>query len=101
MRPESIPVVRLEVDYMKHAILHAFTEYSLKVDADVKAAVERFCTPENVMRIVDEAVRTELRAAIEKEIHDFYAYGSGHQYIAGAVKKMLEERHERMKKFGY
>ena len=68
MRDNSIPVVRLEVEYMKHTILHAFTEHSLKVDEDVKRAVDHFCRPENIQAIVKGAVDSVLKEAINSEI---------------------------------
>ena len=89
MNPESIPVVRLEVQYMKHAILHAFTEHTLKVDADVKRAVENFCRPENVSAIVKDAVDSSLKEAIYSEIENFYRYGAGRAHVAEAVRKRL------------
>ena len=89
MRDQAIPVVRLEVEYMKHAILHAFTEHTLKVDADVKAAVERFCRPENIAAIVEDAVNHALKEAIYSEIENFYRYGAGKAHIVEAVRKRL------------
>lgn len=94
MRDESIPVVRLEVEYMKHAILHAFTAHTLKVDQDVRAAVEHFCRPENIQAIVKKAVDATLKHAIESEIEKFFLYGAGRSAIAEAVKKKLEKMDE-------
>ena len=91
MREQSIPVVRLEVEYMKHAILQAFTEHTLKVDADVKAAVERFCRPENIQEIVGKAVDDTLKAVINDEIGNFYRDGAGREAIKRAVAKRLDE----------
>ena len=88
----SIPVIRLEVSYMKHAILHAFSAHTLKVDASVKKAVEEFCTPENIETIVKRAVDTALNDAIKEEIRRFYEYGAGRAYIAEAVRERLELR---------
>lgn len=92
MKDHSIPVVRLEVEYMKHAILHAFTEHTLKVDQDVKAAVEHFCRPENVRAIVAQAVDSVLKDAIEGEIRDFFMYGAGREALAQAVKDRLNKQ---------
>ena len=85
----SVPVVRLEVGYMKHAILHAFTEYAAQIDVDVKSAVEKFCTPENVKTIIGKAVQDTLKSAIEDEIDKFFRYGAGRKFLAEAVKKKL------------
>lgn len=92
MRDQSIPVVRLEVEYMKHAILHAFTEHTLKVDADVKRAVEHFCRPENIRSVASAAVDSVLKEVINAEIEKFYRYGAGREAIAQAVKESLTPR---------
>ena len=90
MRDEmSIPVVRLEVQYMKHAILSAFTDLQLKLDEDVKRAVDEFCAPGNVAAIIKRAVDASLKDAIESEIEKFYRYGAGRAAIAEAVQKRL------------
>ena len=86
----AVPVVRLEVEYMKHSILHAFAEHSAKIDTDVRAAVERFCTVENVRAIVGDAVDRALKAAIEEEINRFYRYGAGREFIKRAVAEKLD-----------
>src|SRR5690242_10711855 len=103
MRPQdemSIPVVRLEIEYMKHSILQAFTEYSAKVDADVREAVERFCAPGNVKVIINKAVEQTLKHAIEAEIEKFFQYGAGRHVIAEAVKTKLEKDAADMKRWG-
>ena len=89
MNEHSIPVVRLEVGYMKHAILHAFSQHSAQMDADVKRAVEHFCRPENVSAIVAKAVNDTLKRAIEEEIDRFYRYGAGQSFLREAVEKKL------------
>lgn len=90
----SIPVIRLEVEYMKHAILHAFTAHQLKIDTDLKEALERFCQPANIKAIVGKAVDQTLKNAIESEIENFFLYGAGRATIAEAVKKRLEKMGE-------
>lgn len=89
-RALSVPVVRLEIEYMKHAILHAFTEHSARIDEDVRKAVEHFCRPENVKAIIEKAVNDTLKHAIEAEIDNFYRYGAGQRFLAEAVAKHLQ-----------
>lgn len=87
----GIPIIRLELEGMKLAILHAFSEYQAGTDQAVKEAMEKYCSPENLARIVDQCVERELRAAIEKEIASFFQYGAGRQFLAAAVKQKLSE----------
>lgn len=84
-----IPVVRLEVEYMKQAILHAFMDRQLKLDEDVNRAVDEFCRPGNIAAIIKRAVDDSLKEAINSEIEKFYRYGAGRAAIADAVQKRL------------
>lgn len=45
MENRSIPVVRLEVEYMKHAILHAFTDMQLRLDKDCIFTIRALSAP--------------------------------------------------------
>lgn len=91
MNGRAFPVVRLEVEHMKSAILHAFTEQQLSLDKDVQEAVKRFCTPENIAAIISKATDEAIRAAIETEVRQFFAHGGGRAVIKSAVEKRLTE----------
>lgn len=87
----GMPIIRLELDGMKIAILHAFSEFQAATDAQVKAAMEKFCSPENVQRIVERCVEQEMKHAIEREIRNFFQLGAGRKFLAAAVAKKLSE----------
>lgn len=87
----GIPIIRLELEGMKLAILSAFSDYQAAADEQVKAAMEKFCSPGNIRNIVEQCVERELKAAIEKEISSFFQYGDGRRFLAAAVKDKLSE----------
>lgn len=86
------PVIRLEVQGMKHAIQYAITEHLMSMDRDIQAALDNLCTPENITKIVNDAARVEIKAALDAEIQKFYRYGDGRKAIKEAVQKQLGER---------
>lgn len=90
----SIPVVRLEVEYMKHSILHAFADYQVQVDEQVKRAVDAACTPDNLQRILNAEVKQEIERAIKSEVEHFFRYGSGKDAVRAAVLAVLDNDQE-------
>jgi len=77
---------------MRHAITVALSEYMVKMDADVQAAIQRAMTPENVALSIQSAVEKELDAAIKSEISNFYRFGGGRDIIKKAVADTLARR---------
>lgn len=94
MSGSGIPIIRLEIEGMKTAILTAFMENQLKLDSMLKDAVEKFCSPENVERIMNDAVNTTLKKAIESEIDTFFRYGKGNVVLKEAVTNKLSEMYQ-------
>lgn len=83
-----VPIVKITVQGMEHAICHAMTEHFAKLDAEcqkvIKQAVESFDYQGEVRRIVTEVMGKSLRSAIERE---FYYGGQGYK----AIEKMAQE----------
>lgn len=87
---ESFPVVRLELESMRHSILHAFSETQLKTDELVKAVVSRVCTPEYIEQKLQTEVYRALDDAISKEVDRFFRYTSeGQEIVQKAVKEKI------------
>jgi hypothetical protein len=85
------PIIRFEVEHLKHCIVHAFSEYALQFDKDVKGAIERFCQPQNIQRIMDAAVEKTMRDVINAEIETFFKYGNGREVVKRIINRKLEE----------
>jgi|VirMetMinimDraft_7_1064189.scaffolds.fasta_scaffold327519_2 SpoVK/Ycf46/Vps4 family AAA+-type ATPase len=85
----NIPVIRLEIQNMKYAIQTALTQHAAQMDADIQAAVESYCTAENISRVVREAARSALQEAIRSEVDKFFRYGNGREAVAAAVKESI------------
>lgn len=90
----AIPMIRLEVEGMKYAIQMAMSEHLIKMDKDIQAAVDAFCTPEKITAIVFDTAAREIKSAIESEVRHFYAFGAGRRAIADSVRKQLGDENE-------
>jgi hypothetical protein len=86
----SVPIIRLEVERMKYSILAAFAEHQGTLDADIVAAVEAYCEPENIRRIIGDGVKHTLDNVIREEVEKFYRYGKGREVVREALRQVLE-----------
>lgn len=89
---DGIPILRLGLEGMKRSILMAFNELSVQTDSMVKSAVEDFCTPERLQKIIDDEVNKTLKSAIEREVESFFRYGDGNELIKQLTRKALESK---------
>ena len=87
----TIPIIRLEVEGMKHQIMVALTAYAAQMDSDIQAAVDEYCTPEHITATVKNIAKGEIDKAIKEEVSKFFSYGNGRTAIMEAVKATLEE----------
>lgn len=84
----NIPMIRLELDGMKYAIISAFNQHQAQQDANVRAAVDAYCSGGNLQQVLNTAVRETLNRVIKDEVENFYRYGEGREL----VKKLVQER---------
>jgi hypothetical protein len=84
----GIPVLRIELENMRETICIAFSERLAAQDVNVRAAVEAYCTSENLQLVIDAAVRQVLDKTIKEEVESFYRYQEGRALI----KKLVRER---------
>lgn len=86
----SVPYVRLTVEGMTHSIILRLSEYEAERDAQIRAAVEAACTPENLARVVADAVRVALDKVVRDEVDQFFRYGAGRKVVREAVIARLD-----------
>lgn len=90
----SIPIIRLEIEGMRHAIVAAVGKHLAEMDSDIQVAIENICTPEHVTDIIKKTASAEIDAAIKSEIEQFYRYGPGREVIKKAVHETLDGKLE-------
>ncbi len=88
----NIPIIRLEIEGMKRTLMRALPEHAAEMDASVQAAVEAYCTPENIGAIIEKAVKDALDAAVKEEVRTFFQWSNpGRLAVREAVIKHLDE----------
>lgn len=64
----NFPVVKIELEGMRHVICHAFTNYQLEIDSQfqeaLKVAVENFDYRGEVARIAARVIRDSIETAV-------------------------------------
>ncbi|NII54364.1 hypothetical protein [Luteibacter sp. SG786] len=88
----NFPIIRLEVEGMKHAICAAMTQYQAQMDEYVKTAVEEYCTPENLLAVISKNAKSVLDSVLRDEVERFFKYGDGRKAVAMAVIQSLSPR---------
>jgi len=86
---DSFPMIRLELQGMKMAIIRTLSEYQVQLDSEIKQAVEAFCTEANLRDIINDQVTRTLDSVIRSEVEKFFMYGEGRATIAQVVKETL------------
>lgn len=93
---KPFPVVRLEVEGMRHTVMAAMTEYQAQIDADIRTAIDEHCSSENIQRVIKKTVQIEIDRAIENEISSYFGYsGPGRKFIKEAVIKRIDSEFEK------
>lgn len=88
---QTTPIVRLEVEHMKLAILHAFSQRQIEVDAMVKAAIDEACKPAALQNLIDTTTRNVINEAVKREVQEFFSrFGNGGKAIRAAVTEYLD-----------
>lgn len=85
----NVPIIRFETENIKHTLCVALTQHAAQMDADIKAAVEEYCTPENISRVIRSAADAHLTYAIQEEVKAFFWHGPGRKAVAAAVKECI------------
>jgi len=88
-----MPIIRFEIEGMRHALSIALSEHIAKLDESMQQAVENFCRPENVGPLIEKIARDELSAAVRAEVERFYRFGDGREAVAAAVRESLDLAH--------
>jgi hypothetical protein len=88
---ENIPVIRLEVQGMKHTMMVALQQYQVNLDADIQQAIADYLTEENVSRVVRESVRSAIELVLREEVLKFYQYGEGRKMVQQIIQSSLGE----------
>lgn len=65
---QNIPIIKLEVEGMKHTVQFMLAEYGTKINNEVSNAVERFCSSDNIERIIGDFARKQLSNPLNQKL---------------------------------
>lgn len=88
---DTMPIITLEISRMKYGIQHALSQHHFQISEEIKNAVDRFCEPENINRIIQAQASATLEQVIKEEIDNFFRRGDGRTAITEAVKSTLRK----------
>jgi hypothetical protein len=80
-------LLELNVQSMKHAIIHAFHNHALDIEKSIEIACDRYIKGGEMQAQIDVA----FKEAIDKEIKGYFQYGKGNQLITETVNKGFEK----------
>jgi len=84
---EQLPLIRLEIEEMKHAILHHFNLYQKDVSDTVKKEIEKSIKEFDFVNAVKKATEEILQSEIEA----YFKYGEGFKMIQESIKETLNK----------
>ena len=87
----NIPIIRLEVEHMKQSIVAGLTAYTASLDADLKHAVDAYCTPENLRQVIENEANRTLDQVIREQVRAWFLHGEGRDVIKRAVEQKLRD----------
>lgn len=88
MNQQAFPVIKIEFESMRHTLRTAMTQQMARIDTDIQAAIDRYCTAENLQAIIDENVRSSVNAAVKEEIQNLFRHSAPGR---AAIKEAIEE----------
>jgi hypothetical protein len=87
----NIPIIRLEVEHMRQTMAFALTEYTTRLDVDLHNAIDAYCTPENLRRVIEDEANRTLDQVIREQVKAWFIYGEGREVIKRAVEQKLRD----------
>ena len=87
----TLPIIRIEIEGMRSAILAALTERQIEMDAYVKDSLDRFLAGHALQEQIDRHVSVAIDTAIKQEADRYFLYGDGRKFIAQAVAARLND----------
>lgn len=87
----DIPTISIALERMKFSIIASLAEYEVELAEEIRQAVERYCTLENIRIVLDTHVASAINVAIREEVDRFYRSGRGRRIIRELVENRLYE----------
>lgn len=89
MNANTLPIIKLEVEGMKHAIKVALSQHTIEIDAHIQAAINEYCTDDNLQTVIVAATKAAIDNVVKDEITRFFEYGDGRKAVSAAIEETI------------
>lgn len=93
----NIPVIRVQLEGLRHSVQHAFSEEMLQYDEYVQKALEEALEPNKIAREITRLAELEVQHALKKAVEDYFKFGDGWVFIKEEASEMLNRSFESRK----
>jgi hypothetical protein len=69
----------------------ALNKYILQLDETLQRALDAYCTPENLERVIRSETELVLDQIIKEEVRNWFVHGEGRAIIKESVHKKLRD----------
>lgn len=87
----TMPIIKIEVESMKQAMYHAFSQQLLNIDKQFQEAIEKACDPKKIQYIIETAADKYISEAIQQETKWYFLNGPGREIIKERVNEKLSK----------
>jgi hypothetical protein len=91
----DMPIIRLEIEGMKHSIVTALAAHGGRVSKAVEAEIDHFLTTFDWSASVRSAMVPILNSLIADAVKRHFEYGEGRALVMGEVVRVLEAKKRR------
>lgn len=89
----SFPVIRLQLEGLRHTVLHAFSEEQLKMDEMLKQELDRYLSDASLRMVLRNEVEANINLAVKESVHHWFVMSpDGQKLIKDRVAAELDER---------
>ena len=87
----NLPIIRLEIEHLKHYICNRMINLDLQTDEYIEAALKKVCSPEHLQSMIDRYTREAVEETIRLELGAFFKTGEGRANVSKALRTLLKK----------
>ncbi len=89
---KNMPMIRLELEGMRQAILHSFLKYNSELNKAVDEALKNAVSADSFFELVDREVREAVNECVAKEIKGYFGWGEGRKMISETIEAAFKNK---------
>lgn len=86
----KMPIIKIEVETMKQAMHHAFSQQLVNLDEQFQKAIDEACDPVRIQQILNSAASEYIRQVMQEETRWFFLNGPGRKIVRDKVIAQLQ-----------